>query len=421
MEKTKKTTTEFINVNILDIRKPPQEDPGSIHLVNVDTILYSQETDNLVHGGRQIDAINVGQFVEASAQAKLIMDSITIDMDMLQYQKEPLDLLIFGIAIIAPEVTPDAVEKKVKSLKVVKGLLVAPRTLAEKIQSKTFEQNGLIIFYDTPNFRVATGRLVLDEDYLQSLADQTLLIVSGSLRLPSVLPEGLMKKKIKRIHPLDGILCHEENAAELRALIKDESKSIKTIPAGFQLIEEPLTLSNFSLENLMSKKLFCREWVLIEANVDPKNLKQHLDRLISSEQIFCPVSCKDALADKVDWTRSDVVYYQGDMWLIDDDRTLDVETLKSTKGKATLVVLGQLSIDPKVEPAMFSKVVDRIHLLGNLRCSRELMPTVREKLGTRDGNIEDIAHKHNEIEPDDEEGAQDERGKSFVNVPYVAL
>jgi hypothetical protein len=417
MEKEKKIRTDFINVNILDIRNTPQEDMGTIHMVNVDTILYSKETDDLVHGSRKIEAINVGKFVEASPRAKLLMGTANIDMEYLKFEKDPLELLSFGTTILASDVTAEVLEKKVKSIHLVEGLLVAPQNLAEKVRQKIRDDNGMVIFYDSPNYQVSTSRLVLDEEYLNGLADQTLLIAKGSLRLPHVLRDGLLKKKVRRIYALDGILCHEENAVELRSLLRDETKSIKTIPAGFQLVEEPLTINNFTLENLKSKKLFCREWVLIESSVDPKLLKQHMEKLVSNEQIFCPIECKDAISDKVDWSRSEVIFYQGDLWLIDDDRTLQSTTLESVKGKVTLVVEGQLNLPKGLDPVLFGKVVDKVHNLGSILCAPELMQALKAKLGISEGMISDTRHEHAEYEEVDEGTTY----KSFVNVPYVAL
>ena len=421
MEKEKKIRTEFINVNILDIRNTPQEDLGTIHMVNVDTILYSRETDDLVHGSRKIEAINVGQFVEASPRAKLLMGTANIDMDYLKFEKDPIELLSFGVTIFAPDVTADVLDKKVKSIQLVEGLLVAPQNLAEKVRQKIRDDNGTVIFYDSPNYQVSTSRLVLDEEYLNCLADQTLLIAKGALRLPNVLKDGLLKKKVRRIYALDGILCHEENAIELRSVLKDESKSIKTIPAGFHLIEDPLTINNFTLENLKAKKLFCREWVLIESSVDPKLLKQHLEKLVSNEQIFCPIECKDAISEKVDWTKSNVIFYRGDLWLIDDDCFLQNPSLEAVKGKITLLVMGQLKLSKDIDHALFGKVIDRVHNLGSIQCPPELIPILMSKLGISEGAISDPRHVEHEYGDEEGDEKDETTHKSFVNVPYVAL
>ena len=418
MEQIKNTRTEFINVEVLDIRNTPREDLVTIHIVNVDTILYSRETDDLVHGSRKIEAINVGQFVEASPKARLLMGTVAIDADYLKFEKDPLDLLSFGVTTIAADVTSDLFDKKIKGLRVIKGLVVAPQVLAEKVRLRIREDNGSVVFYDSPNYQVSTSRLVVDEDYLNGLPEQTLLIARGSLRLPVVLKEGALRKKIRRIYALDGIICHEENVVELRSLLKDEGKSIKIIPAGFEMIEEALTLNNFTLENLQSKKLFCREWVLIDSSVDPKLLKQRLDKLVSNEQIFCPSEFKDILNEKVDWTRSEVIYYQGDMWLIDNSRTLQNASLEAVKGKITLVNMGELKLAKDLNLALFTKVVDRVHNLGNILCPTELWPSLKSKLGISEGSISEPVNPSEDIH---EEESEETIHKSFVNVPYVAL
>jgi hypothetical protein len=421
MEKEPKTRTEFINVDILDIRNIPQENLGTIHMVNVDTILYSHETDELIHGNRKIEAINVGQFVEASPKARLLMGTTRIDADYLKFEKDPLELLSFGVTAISSDVSSDLLEKKIKSLRIVKGLLVAPQALAEKVHQKSRDESGKIVFYDNPNYQVSSSRLVLDEEFLSGLSDQTLLIAKGALRLPTVLKDGLLKKKVRKIYAMDGILCHEENVVELRSLLKDETKSIKTIPAGYQLIEESLTLNNFTLENLKAKKLFCREWVLIDSSVDPKLLKQNLERLVADEQIFAPIEFKDFISEKVDWTRSEVVFYHGDMWLIDDDRTLQNASLESLKGKVTLVVMGVLKLAKDLNPTLFEKVVDKVHNFGSIQCPAELMQALKAKVGLSEGVISDRSERQQEHEHEEDDSKEETTYKSFVNVPYVAL
>ncbi len=418
MENEKKVRTEFVNVGILDIRRPPKEDLGTIELVNVQHILYSKETGGLIHDSRKLEVVNVGGFIEASQEATILMSHTSIDNDYLKRQKQGLDLIVFGLTTIGPDVTEESLQKGIKQISVVEGPLLCPQRLAETVQSKIKSQEGMVIFYDATNLVASTKRIVLDEEYLASMVEGSTVVAAGSLRLPDVLPNGLLGKKIRRLYALDGILCHEENVAELRKLMKDQSKEIRTLPAGFQLIEEPLTITNYYLENMKSSKLYCREWVNIESSVDPKLLKQKLEKLISNEQIVCPVALKSIMSEKTDWTKSDIIFYEGELWLIDGDRTLQQNALAVAKGKATLVVLGQLTFSEDVELSSFNKIVDKIHNYGNIRCLPEHMQAINAKLGMNEGNIEDVSEKHSHHEAHDSE---DVVSHEYVNVPYVAL
>lgn len=276
MEKEKKIRTEFVNVGILDIRRPPKDDLGTIELVNVSHILYSKETGGLINDSRKLEVVNVGGFIEASQEATILMSHTSIDNDYFKHQKQALELIIFGLTTIGPDVTEESLQKGIKQISVVEGPLLCPQRLAETVQSKIKLQEGMVIYYDATNLVASTKRLVLDEEFLASIVEGSVVIAAGSLRLPEVLPNGLMSKKIRRLYALDGILCHEENVAELRKLMKDQVKEIRTIPSGFQLIEEAITITNYTLENMKSSKLYCREWVNIEASVDPKLLNKNL-------------------------------------------------------------------------------------------------------------------------------------------------
>jgi hypothetical protein len=249
---------------------------------------------------------------------------------------------------------------------------------------------------------------VLDKQYLRSLDDASKLVVIGSLDLPQVLPNELLEQKIQQLRIIGGIKCHEENVSTLLARLTNPPAKLTTIPAGFQRVDRPLTLDNTLLESLPAKRLYCTTWVQVDPEVDPARLEAHLEALISEELVICPVELKSVLARKCDLLKTRAVFYEGELWLVTDEVALAASRFDYLEGKATLVVLGELTIDPEVDPGVLVSRLAKVHNLGEIRCTPEQKGAIQARLGLSEGELRDST-------------APETAGEGMENVGYLAL
>jgi hypothetical protein len=91
--------------------------------------------------------------------------------------------------------------------------------LAGVIQAKVRTLQGQFQTYDGA-LRLVLGDLVLDEHTLPALGDGLQFAVVGQVRVPTVVDNELLTRKLGRLHLVGGLLCHEGNA---RALLSPEN------------------------------------------------------------------------------------------------------------------------------------------------------------------------------------------------------
>ena len=402
-----KTTTQgkvIGNVGVLDLRKATEASIAEISRIgNVGSVLYSPETAALA---ARLNLSNVGSFIEVPADAKVITGQVQFSREYFEAQATPLHLVVMGQLVVHPDVTAEEIENGVATLSII-GQLICPESLLGLLQSKTRHLMGETIAYH-PFSRIVVGRLVLDEHYLRSLDDASKLVVIGSLDLPQVLPNELLEQKIQQLRVIGGIKCHEENASALLARLANQPAKVTTIPTGFQRVDRPLTLDNTLLESLPAKRLYCTTWVQVDPKVDPALLEARLEALISEELVMCPVELKRVLTRKCDLLKTRVVFYEGELWLVTGEVELTPSRFDYLEGQATLVVLGELTIDPAIDPKVLASRLAQVHNLGEIRCTPEQKGAIQARLGLSEGELLDSTAP----EPSDE---------GMENVGYLAL
>jgi hypothetical protein len=406
MEQTKKIG----NVNMLDMRNATEASVAGIKKIgNVNLLIYTREKADLV---QRLNTGNINLSVEVPPEARLqqSMGQTVIGRDYFKNAGVPVCILAMGQVVVERDVPVEDIEKQLAKL-IVMGQLICPEALAGAVESKTRVMGQTKLY--PPLAQLKIGDLALDSSYLGSLDDGTDLAVVGSLRVPQVLPNDLLQRKLGKLFVSDSILVHEENAQAVRARLTKSQGDVKVIPAGFTLIDKPLNLDKSLIEFLSGRKLFCTERVVIAADVDTATFDKYVDALTSEELVVCPVALKGALARKGNVFEMRVVFYEGELMLVDDKRHLSAARLGAVTGKATLVVTGELTIDPDVTPQMLGEKVLKVHNLGHIVCTTAQMVVVETHLGLHEGELVDSTRAKAEDEQHAEEG---EPGIGNINI-----
>ena len=415
MENEKVKVTKIVNVAILDIRNIGNKDLGKVNMVNVGYILHTPETFDLLKAGKRV---NVGQFVEANPEARVLLSPTTFTDEYFNQPAGALELLAFSPIMVDWKTTPEAIDQGLSRLDIYGGPLICPRHLLSALQSKIQHQDAETVVYDSASARLSMGKLVLDQSFLGSLEDETELLVVGTLKIPQVLPNDLLKQKIKRLYVKGRIVCHQENAAAIQSLNSSIQSKIKIIPAGYELVEKPLVLNTIMLEGLPTRKVYCTEWVQITTDVSADVLDNNLEALISEERVYCPERLKESIASKCDWLKTNLELYAGELWVVEDQRQLPVFAFDHLEGMATLVVLGELELDPQITTETLTSRLDKVHNFGSIRCTPEQIGALNAIPGVREGRLVDSTKRPKQVEDEPEEDIIQE---TYVNVNYLKL
>ena len=334
--------------------------------------------------------------------------------DTFSTQTDPLSLVIDGQVVVNPDVPAEAIEAGLKELVVMTGPLVYPRHLAGVIQSKLTDFSGMILTYTAPG-RISMGRLILSPNELHSLDDETDLIVIGNMNIPRVLENELLAQKVLRLQVTGTIVCHEENAQTLFVAMDRTTVSpeVTTIPTGFELVEKPLVLSAALLEALPQPKLYCTKRILIEKDVEVAALDSRLEALIATDKVICPATLNQVLLKKCNRPETEILFYSGDLMLVDEELTLYASRFEYLPDKLTLVVDNELRMAKDVDPQMIVDRVAAIHNFDEIRCTPEQMGAIQSVLGINDGELLDSTRAKPGRHETVEEGIR--------NVGYLAL
>jgi len=396
------------NVNILDLRKATEASVAEIRAIgNANVVLYAPETAGLV---QQLNIGNVNAAVEvpADVEVKPVIGKEVFNRSSFQDLTAPRYPVVVGQILVEPDVPAEQIEKGLSGLVVV-GQVICPEHLLGLLQGKPGHIVGQTKSYPRLD-RVRMDSLVLDKDYLRAMEDGTELAVVGSLRVPQVLPNDLLEQKLAKLFVVGKTLCHKENAQTLQARMLPSSGTVKTIPAGYELVERPLVLDQALLSTLPAKKLYCTENVQIAADVEAALLDEQLEGLACKGMVLCPAALQTVLAKKCDLLKTQVVFYEGTLWLEDNASTLTPERFDYLEGKATLVVTGALKVDPEVPPKILTGRLAKVHNLGHIACTPAQGAALRARLGLSEGHISEGA---------DEEEEEDEG--QIGNANYLAL
>jgi hypothetical protein len=183
------------------------------------------------------------------------------------------------------------------------------------------------------------------------------------------------------------VLCSEENAAELQRSMQSRPAFAETIviPSGFEMVDQPLVLDAGLLETLAGRKLYCTDLVRIEEEVTPEALDQGLGGLVANNLVIAPSHLRQTLARKCDLLATKAIFYQGSLWMAEGEEEVNQARFDYLEGQATLVVLGELTVDPAVEPKLLAERLHKVHNLGEISATPAQLAALQARVGLNEG------------------------------------
>jgi hypothetical protein len=371
------------NVNILDLRKATEESVQEYDAIrNVNLALYTSETAHLLH---KLAIRNLNSSVEVPPDLKVetVMGPLEIGADHFVNVTEPLGLMVMGPVTIAPDVKPEDLDRGL-GVALVMGPVAVPEPLAGIFQSKAQLVMGPVTTYPVLD-KVHKGTLTLDRAYLDAIDSGTELVVVGSLFVPEGVPDGLIRKKLAKLHVMGKTTVFEPNATELRGVLTGTSGHVRVIPRGFKIVNKEVRLTSDLLTSLSDRKLYFVKSLVIDPDVDAALFSQKIDGLACAGRITCPQSLQPALAKVCDLLNATVLFYEGELWLVDGTTDLHPSRFDYLDGKATLVVTGVLKIAPDVSPDALAARLAKVELYGVIECSLEQQAAIESRIGASEG------------------------------------
>jgi hypothetical protein len=378
------------NVNILDLRNATEQSVAEIKTIgNVNLAIVKRATVPLLTR-LAIGNINATVEVPDNINVSNSVGQIVINRNYISGLDTPIFLVAIGQIIFEVDVQAQDIERGIDGFALI-GQVILPESIAGVVQAKCKQMIGEKVVYPAYS-KIHQGSLVLDSAYLMTLPNLCELVVIGNIEVPSVVESELLEKKLKKLWLSGKLLCHEENLEMLQNKIEGNIKKVNVIPKGYEYIDVPLNLDQFTLESLPSKKLYCSEIVRIFPDIAPDKLNESIESLVCKELLIAPASVRNILAQKCNLLKTKSIFYEGDLWIINEEQKFSTLHFQSIKGKITLINHGDISIDPEVSQELLEEKLVKIHNFGQINCNPEQSAVIRHHLGINEGNIADTPH-----------------------------
>jgi len=377
------------NVNILDLRNMSEEAvPGIKKIGNVNILLYSSQTAPYI-SKLNLGNINVSIEAPQDVETRTIMGHLKLGPDSLPDHDQAAFYVVMGHVIVESPSEDEAAETSLQGLAglVVMGHVFCPKSLRGIVQAKIKQQMGQFISYPD-DARLIHGSLELTAGFLREIERPTGLVVIGSVRATENVSQAL-KQKIDYLQVRGSIVCSEENADTMRSKLIGGENPLTVIPSGYRYREGDLSLDAPTLDSLRDAKLFCTGTVVFAPDVTPSAIEQGLAGLRSFGLIVCPEPLKSVLTERLDMVEDRVIFYEGTLWVFDEDHTLRASRFEYSEDKVTALVTGELRIDPELDPAILAERFLAVHNLGEIRCTPEQMVAIEARLGIHEGSLEE--------------------------------
>jgi hypothetical protein len=384
------------NVNLLDIRKTTEEAISGIGRIgNVNVVLYSPATASYV---ARLNCRNVNSSIEVPADVELrtTMGSLQLAPGSMLASGEKTFHVVMGSVTVESDFDRGSSSELFSGVAglVVMGSVLCPESLSGVLRAKIRQHMGSFATYPDDALLI-TGSLELNAGFLAELEKPTGLVVTGSLlAIEDVF--AALKRKVDYLQVHGRIVCSEENADAVRSKLRAGGRSLTIVPSGYRYHEGDLRLDAATLESLSGARLLCTGTVVFDPDAEPSAVERGITGLRSLGLIVCPKRLKDALKAKIDMIGDRVVFYEGELWLFDEEHTLRASRFEFLDGKATALVTGELRIEPDVEPSVLADRFHVVHNLGEIRCTPEQMGAIEARLGIHDGELLDSTPKEKE-------------------------
>ena len=136
--------------------------------------------------------------------------------------------------------------------------------------------------------------------------------------------------------------------------------------------------------------------------MDADALIKAVDSLVVKGLFICPAALSGVVSQKLDVLETETIFYDGTLWLVDDSSALTAARFEYQDGPITLIVLGELSIEPDIAPKVLVERLAQVHNYGRIEGTRDQVAALQFRLGVDHGSL-------SEATPDE---AEDEKEKA---------
>ncbi|MDQ0253489.1 hypothetical protein J2S74_000861 [Evansella vedderi] len=377
------------NVGILNLVNATEESVEGVESIgNVGMLLYGKETAHLVS---KLNIGNIGKTIELPEDYRFYNGNLIIDQAYLDTIQDSIRLLVNGTVIIDKEVQPDQLQKGKISL-IVNGSVYAPAHLSAAVGNILAEGGMKVDHYEGPQPRFESGEVTLSNAFLDALEDSQCLVISGVLRLAQDLDLKKFDEKISKLK-LKGLVTLFENQESIfyKKAVSVNSKLVKVIPDGYEVLTKTLRLNSRSIRRFKNKKLYTKKPLILEGDVTREMLTNAITKLESTSFVICHETLEDLVYEIASNLDTEILSYKNSFVMVEGEDTWSNDEFLALENPTNFIVQGQLTLEGDVQGDVLSEKIAALDILGEVIVSeKKLKGSLQNVIRVNTGRIKDL-------------------------------
>ncbi len=332
---------------------------------------------------------NIGNtfLVPDSAKVSFNMGVTLIDQKYLDTLTSPTHLISMGAIMLADNTDTAQLSEKISGIHLM-GAIVCPENMTGAVSSLVKNQMGVTVTYPSDTratVKAENGHLILNNDYVSSLKENTVLIVNGNLNASENINSDLAEKNILHIIVNGYYTLSADNRTLLGGKSTVNGRTI-VIPKGYDLIKSGLTFDECNIAKYKGKNIFVPGTVTFDPSVTQTKLEENSFSLMCEKAVL-PADLKNSVSDILLGSDAKIISYNGKLVKNKESRKITMKELSFSESPLHLLNYGTVELDENISDELFNEKVSGIHNYGMIKCSDELYGLVQLKMTENEGSV----------------------------------
>lgn len=395
------------NIGSLDARKATREAIETIAKIkNIGSILVTKESREMLMA---ISQENIGSIIELDIDVKLHVGPFKFTKEMLETAPEPIKMSIVGPVSFEFDISPELLSQKLAWLNVT-GPIEVMDTISGILMSKLSDAVGPIDVIKSNEIKLK-GKIILENDYLNSLPDHSIINCSGTLELYKDIDLNLFNRKIKQISIGSKLSIFEDQKDIIMKKIFEDYDAVNSetkigikptlftfnkvltarlvvLKRNYYYVPANTKFDAFNFANI-HKEVISSEGVLILAeDINAELLHQKNISFCTSKRVYFPNTLNQIMAKYLINDTQGVPYDPEKSFFFNGDQKFSPIRLKNMKENATMINFGNLSFSADLDIDLFYNKLANIDNYGSIDASQDLCSVLQDKMRYNEGAIE---------------------------------
>ena len=313
---------------------------------------------------------------------------LTIDNAFLESISNKVHLAIVGAVIFEPETDSKMIAEKIAAIHLT-GAAICRESTAGAVSSLLKGQTAVTVTYPddiSATVRAENGdNIVLSHDYIESLNDNTILIINGIAHMMEDIDKTVLSKKVLKIVTNGIITISQQNHKVVAGKLILNGKST-VIPTGFEYVDNDININENNLSVYEDRNIFCTKSIYFDNKLTPELMINSPFRLIC-EKAVCKKNIVKQVSQTLEKPETQMIVYDNELIINHAKRKITSKELSFAKVPVHILNYGNMDFDEDMDDELLYEKVAGIYNYGSIKCSEKSYGLIQSKIIEDQGEI----------------------------------